>query len=102
MSQKSKKFKPVKKPNTLLWSLATLGGLALLFLAAWALAKPAPAAKVPLEVQGAPKLKLNQQKIDLGNVQLGQTVSASFEVSNVGDQPLRFSTAPYIEAIEGC
>jgi hypothetical protein len=55
-----------------------------------------------VEVQGAPKLKLDQPKIDLGDVKLGQTVSASFTVSNVGDQPLKFSEAPYIEVIEGC
>ncbi len=33
---------------------------------------------------------------------LGQTVEVSFQVSNAGDQPLRFSQAPYIEVLEGC
>ncbi len=49
-----------------------------------------------------PKLAADKEKIDLGNVPLGQTVSVSFEITNVGDQLLQFSEAPYIEVKEGC
>lgn len=54
------------------------------------------------EVKGAPSLKVDQEKIDLGNVKLGQTVQVSFEVTNVGEAPLRFKEKPYIEVKEGC
>jgi hypothetical protein len=29
-------------------------------------------------------------------------VEVSFQLTNVGDQALRFSKAPYIEVLEGC
>jgi hypothetical protein len=45
---------------------------------------------------------VDREQVDLGNVQLGQTAEVSFRVTNVGDQPLRFSEVPYIEVLEGC
>lgn len=54
------------------------------------------------EVIGAPALKADQEMIDLGDVRLGQTVNASFQLTNVGDQPLFFTELPYVEVVEGC
>ena len=53
-------------------------------------------------MNGAPSLKVDQDKVDLGDVPLGKTVTVSFQLSNVGDQPLRFNQAPYVEVVEGC
>lgn len=64
-------------------------------------ANSTPANFVP-EAKGASVLKVDKEKVDLGNVKLGQTVSVSFEVTNVGDQPLRFKEKPYIQVVEGC
>jgi hypothetical protein len=58
--------------------------------------------KVEVTVKGAPSLSVDRNKIDFGDVKLGQTVQASFVVANVGDKPLRFSEPPYIEVVEGC
>jgi hypothetical protein len=63
--------------------------------------KPA-ASLAAIEVKGSPSLKVDQEKIDLGDVKLGKTVEVTFMLTNVGDQPLRFSKAPYIEVAEGC
>ena len=76
------------------------GGLLLLIGAIFAFRKPEP--KVAVEVTGSPSLKVDQQKVDLGDVKLGQTVTVSFQLMNVGDQTLRFSKQPYIEVKEGC
>ena len=54
------------------------------------------------EVVGQPSLKADREEIDLGDVKLGKTVSASFVLTNVGDQTLRFSEIPYVELREGC
>lgn len=51
---------------------------------------------------GAPALQVDQEVIDFGEVPVNQTVYAEFKLSNVGDQPLRFSEQPYIEVVEGC
>jgi hypothetical protein len=54
------------------------------------------------EVTGAPKLKVDKSDVDLGDVQLGQTVEVAFELTNAGDRQLRFTDVPYVEVVEGC
>jgi hypothetical protein len=87
--------------------LAIVAGVGVLAVAAFLLLRGSLAASPPSagftpQVQGGPRLSADKPKIDLGNVKLGQTVQASFEIANTGDQPLRFSEAPYIEVVEGC
>ena len=72
-----------------------LAGLSLLIGCA---AAPASAP----EVTGAARLKVDKESVDLGDRKVGQPVSVSFEITNVGDQPLRFTQLPYIEVKEGC
>lgn len=86
------------------WLFLPLGGIALIGLAFLFLrggrqhSQPLAA----IEVQGAPSLNVDQEKIDLGDVKLGQMVQVSFRLTNVGDKSLRFSEQPYIEVVEGC
>ena len=47
-------------------------------------------------------LKVDVEEINLGDIPVGQTVQASFKITNTGNQPLKFSEAPYIEVKEGC
>jgi hypothetical protein len=78
------------------------GGVVLIGVALLALLQGQAAPKAEIEVQGAPRLKVDRDVIDFGDVRLGQTVTAEFTVTNVGDQPLRFSETPYVELVEGC
>lgn len=55
-----------------------------------------------IEAHATPSLKVDKNQVDLGDVKLGQTVQVSFRLTNVGDQPLRFSEQPYIEVVQGC
>ncbi len=84
------------------WPLFLLlgGGLLLIIGAIFAFRKPE--SKVAIEVAGSASLKVDQQRVDLGDVKLGRTVDVKFKLMNVGDKPLRFSKAPYIEVVEGC
>ena len=95
----SKKREQQKKP----WLpiIVALAGVALLGLAFWGL-RGNPASNANIEVTGAPSLKADREKVDLGDVKLGKTVEVSFQLTNVGDQALRFTEAPYIEVVEGC
>lgn len=54
------------------------------------------------EFTGGPRLKVNKESLDLGNQKNLVPVLVSFELSNVGDQPLVFTEAPYIEVVKGC
>jgi hypothetical protein len=82
--------------------LIAVGGLMVLSFFVWALWPPTTHANFKPEVTGAAALRSDQEKIDLGEVRLGKTVSAAFQLTNVGDQPLHFTKAPYVELVEGC
>ena len=106
-----KAYKPV--PQSQRTDVTRLGALAAIVVGVLVLAGAAfafwqssnssgPSASFTPEAQGAPRLQADKQKVDLGNVQLGQTVQVSFEITNTGDQPLRFAKDPFVEVVEGC
>lgn len=78
-----------------------LGGIAVLVIAA-IFAFPKKSSSFTPEVTGKPNLVADKEKVDLGDVKLGQTVNVSFELKNTGDRAVVFSKTPYIELKEGC
>jgi len=78
-----------------------LGGAAILIITVFFAFQKPPVPFTP-EVTGGPSLKADKEELNFGDVKLGKTVTASFELKNIGDQTLKFSKAPYIEVIEGC
>jgi hypothetical protein len=54
------------------------------------------------EVTGGPSLKADKQQIDFGDVRFNEFVTASFTLTNVGDQSLNFTGQPYVELKAGC
>lgn len=93
--------RPARRRNlSPLWF--SLAGLALLLIAGLALRNGGLQSKRNLEVQGAARLKVDQETIDHGDVGLGTMIRDVVRVTNAGDQTLRFTRAPYIEVLEGC
>ena len=70
-------------------------------MAAGADEKPAPAAKEPpngqsaaeAKAQGGPRMSIEKETVDLGEVLKGSTASAAFEIRNTGDQVLKILDA---------
>ena len=93
-----------RRKNTNWWPLALIAaGIVMLGGVLWmALGGRTTTSKVPIEVTGAPRLKADQQRVDLGDIRLGRTVEVNFQLANVGDQTLTFAEAPYITVAEGC
>lgn len=101
MSRYKTKMKPKPKRSLLpLW--LALAGLGLLILAGWAISNGNNQPKATIEVKGAPRLKVENDTIDHGVVKLGNQIRDNVTITNVGDQPLRFTEAPYLEVKEGC
>jgi hypothetical protein len=84
-----------------LWAIVGVGVALIAVVVVQAASNTATPAAAPL-VTGGPALQVDQEKLDFGDVKLGQTVEAKFVVTNVGDQPLRFKQKPYVEVVEGC
>ena len=101
---KNRSKRQVKSSNQLPLVLLVVGGMLLIGAALYALLRSnQPASpEVLVEVSGSPRLKADQEVVDLGDVPLNQTVNVTFQLENVGDQPLRFSKEPSIEVVEGC
>src|SRR3990172_6310584 len=79
-----------------------LAGSLLVLAAALLLFGDRSPGRVAIEVSGQPRLQVDREVVDLGEVRLGQTVEVAFILANVGDQPLRVTEAPYAEVVEGC
>jgi hypothetical protein len=93
-SQQPKKF-PV-------WLFLIIGaGIVLIAVAVISGARAVTPTVAP-QVTGGPALQVDKEKVDLGTIALGKTIEVKFDVSNVGDQPLIFTKAPYLEVVKGC
>ncbi len=103
MPRYSTNLKPKEKSKRNLMPLwLSLAGLVLLLIAGFAIWGNNAQTKANVEVKGAPRLKVEKEKIDHGDLKLGNQVRDDIRVTNIGDQPLRFTEAPYIEVLEGC
>ncbi len=96
----SKRGKPKRKSSKLPLFL-TIGGVAALIITVIFAFQKKSTPYIP-EVTGGPSLEVDKEEIDLGEVKLGSPVKVSFKITNVGDIPLRFDKAPYVEVLEGC
>ena len=83
-----------------------IAGSVLLIIAAVAVAFAVQRGRTPgkaaAEVKGGPRLQVDKETVDLGRVDFGRMMGARFQLTNVGDDTLRFSKQPYIEVVEGC
>jgi hypothetical protein len=103
MSQTKSRQLIKRRKQTAKWApiLAVVGGILLIGLAFLAFRQNSTP-KAAIEVSGSPSLKVDKEKVDLGEVKLDHTVEVTFELTNVGDQTLRFSDRPYVEVKQGC
>jgi len=104
MSNKKKKYpkqRQVQAQKNRQTLLIILGGVVLLAVALFFTFRKPTTFYTP-QVTGMPSLKADREKLDLGSIKLGTPIKVSFELTNVGDQPLTFKEEPYVEAREGC
>jgi hypothetical protein len=51
---------------------------------------------------GSPRILVDQQRIDYGEVRIGESRAFKIKVTNSGTGVLQFNEKPYIEILEGC
>ena len=83
--------------------LLALGGLLVLLLGVVLATRP-PAQQAAQPAQGVegPRLAVDQEKIDFGQVPVERMVAATFELRNTGDRPLQILSEPQVTVKEGC
>lgn len=79
-----------------------IAGFVLILMASLAMFRPVSGALYDVFGSGSPSLKVDKEKIDLGDVKLGKIVSVSFQITNTGNKTLRFNKDPYVEVLKGC
>lgn len=80
-----------------------LVGLAIVVGAvSWILLPWGNSASSAAQYQGGPRLAVDRDLIDFGNVPFKRMVKASFRLRNVGDKPLQLPANPPLEVVEGC
>lgn len=55
-----------------------------------------------IQTAGRPAVAIDRESIDFGKVPLDVPVKATFELSNIGDQPLQILNQPVVEVKQGC
>lgn len=96
-----KKRKATEKPQTKFPLAWLFGGAALLILVGigvWFLS-------TTIEVgpgSTGPRLSMNAERLDFGDVKLGKTVRAEFVVTNTGDRNLTLDSSTPVRVVEGC
>jgi hypothetical protein len=101
---KAKPKKAARRAGSVLPFLAG-GALVLIIVGLMALWRPAaqsPTVDTQERVTGGPRLAVDQEKIDFGPVKVEKVVKASFKLRNIGDQPLRILSEPFVQVVEGC
>jgi hypothetical protein len=84
--------------------LLVAGGVLLItgaLYAVWQAGQP-DLATVPVETSGSPRLQVDQEVVDLGDVPVDQLVDVTFKIANTGDQTLRIAEQPVVRVVEGC
>jgi hypothetical protein len=94
--------KKEKQPEKAKPLMVAFAGIVLVLMASLALFRPISAALNDAFSSGSPSLNVDKEKVDLGDVILGKSVSVTFHLTNVGKKTLRFSKDPYIEIVKGC
>lgn len=97
----SERRKQKKKKKVMGWSI----GLGVLILAIAVFTTVQRKSRINpelIEVYGQPAIRVDQEKIDFGYKTWNTNLTFAISVTNVGDQPLRFSETPYVEVLEGC
>ncbi len=61
-----------------------------------------PAPGFDPEVSGSPVIKVEQPSYDLGDQTLNTVAEVTYEITNVGDEPLRILDVPEVQVLEGC
>lgn len=87
--------------NMWLWVGLVAVGAMLLTIATLTLRKDSPD-NAATEFQGGPRVAVNQDKFDYGDVKVNTPIETMFRVRNTGDQPLQIAGNPKVELVQGC
>lgn len=99
------------RPGWLAAVLLGLAGVALVSALVWLAqrnatepAQNAPAQAAPSDSSTAngPRIGVDQDRFDYGDVKLNTTIETAIHVKNIGSEALALDSSPVVEVVEGC
>ena len=100
--RKYRRKKVVKSRSRVPMLLVGIGAALIVVVAAWFVFNRGDNS-TDNEVTGdPPRLEVDKELIDFGDVPVNEYVTARFRVTNTGGQILRFTKQPYVKLVEGC
>lgn len=100
-----------RRPTWLAAAVLTLAGVALVSVLIWLTQRnagetvqttPAQIAPSDSTALSGPRISVDQDRFDYGDVKLNTTIETAVRVQNIGNQMLALEQNPVVELIEGC
>lgn len=104
MSKNARRKKGAAQSKLPVPLLLVVGGVLLVagaLFAVWKAGQP-DLTGVPVETSGSPRLQVDRDVVDMGDVPVNQIVDVTFNIANTGDQTLRITEQPVVRVVEGC
>jgi archaellum component FlaG (FlaF/FlaG flagellin family) len=99
------------RPGWLAAVFVALAGIALVSMLVWLVqrsaaeiiqAAPTQDARSGATAAQGPRISVDQEQIDYGDVKLNTTIETAIRVKNIGEQALALDQNPVVELVEGC
>lgn len=85
------------------WLFPVIGiAVVVVLIGAFLLINQSNQSGVAITVNGQPHVAVDKSVVDFGDVHFDKPVTATFTVSNSGDQPLKLVQPPQLEVLQGC
>lgn len=98
-----------RRSGWLMLALFALAAVAAISVGVWLVQRNQPAPvqtlsgeSTPEEAVNGPRLAVDQENFDYGDVKLNTTIETEIKVKNVGDEVLALAPNPVVELVEGC
>ena len=102
MKRTTKKKSNMMNRTMLFALLIALGGLLLVSAAFLLSPRQKSVPNSASDEAGSPRLAVDREQIDFGDVPVDHIMTASFELTNTGNSTLRFTEEPYVQLKAGC
>lgn len=102
VSERERRRQQEERNRNLRTAIPVVAGIIILLAVGYAFFTQASQSSRPVTGVVGPRLQVDRDQIDLGRQRLGNTVSALFNLKNVGDGTLNLNVPRTVTVLQGC